>query len=165
MSIADALVGEFTHEASVTRKLLERLPEDKLAWKPHEKSMSLGRLASHLAEIPEWGGTIVNDDVFDMDASDYSPKELTSRQAVLDAFDQSGEAFKKQLAGVSDEKLHEIWKMKQGGNVVVEMPRIACLRGFIMSHAVHHRGQLSVYLRENDVPIPSIYGPSADESM
>ena len=159
------MVQEFVHEAVGTRKMLDRLPEDKLSWKPHEKSMSLGRLASHLAEIAEWTGTVVNDDVFDMDAADYSPADLSSKQQILDRFDASIEQFKEMLTGKTDEHLMGTWQMKQGGKVVLTMPRAACLRSFVLSHTVHHRGQFSVYLRENDVPLPSIYGPSADEAM
>ncbi len=165
MSLAEAMIGEFTQEAVNTRKMLERLPEDKLAWKPHEKSMTLGRLASHLAEIPEWAATIVNDESFDMEAGDYKPKALSSKQELLDCFDKNVENFKGVLNGQSDEHLFTNWKLMQGETVAVEMARAACLRGFVLSHIVHHRGQLSVYLRENDVPLPAIYGPSADESI
>jgi len=164
-NLSDAMVQEFVHEAAGTRKMLDRLPEDKLSWKPHEKSMSLGRLASHLAEIAEWTGTIVNDDVFDMDAADYKPADLDSKQAILDRFDASVAQFESLMSGKTDEQLMQTWQMKQGGNVVLTMPRAVCLRSFVLSHAVHHRGQFSVYLRENDVPLPAIYGPSADEAM
>lgn len=165
MSLAEAMVGEFAHESTTTRKLLERLPEDKLAWKPHEKSMTLGRLASHLAEIPEWGDTIVNHDSFDMATVDSKPKPEPSKQEILAAFDKNVESFQRALEGQSDERLFQNWKLTQGEHVAVEMARVACLRGFVLSHTIHHRGQLSVYLRENDVPLPAIYGPSADESM
>ncbi len=164
-NMSNAMVQEFTHEAATTRKLLDRLPEDKMSWQPHEKSMTLGRLAGHLAEIAEWGGTIVNDDLFDMDAGEYKPKEFATKKEVLECFDASVEEFKKTLSGKSDEHLMKTWKMKAGGEVMLEMPKVACLRSFVLSHAVHHRGQFSVYLRENNVPIPSIYGPSADEPM
>lgn len=165
MSIAEAMVGEFAHESVSTRKMLERLPEDKFSWKPHEKSMSLGRLATHIAEIPEWAQTIVNDESFDMAAVDHKPKEFSSRQEILDCFDENVESFKEILSGQSDGHLFTNWKLLQGEDVAVEMPRVACLRGFVLSHLIHHRGQLSVYLRENDVPLPAIYGPSADEGM
>ena len=164
MSIAEGMIGEFSHEAVTTRKVLERVPEDKFDWKPHEKSMSLGQLAAHVAEIPEWTPAIVDQDLFDMDASDYKPKVFTSREDLLEYFDKNVELFKDRMAGQTDEHLFGTWKMKHGGEITLEMPRVACLRGFILSHQIHHRGQLTVYLRENDVPIPSIYGPSADES-
>lgn len=165
MSIAEAMIGEFTHESVNTRKMLERLPEDKIAWKPHEKSMTLGRLATHLAEIPEWADTIVNHESFDMAAADYVPKEFSSKQELLGLFDKNVESFKEILGGQSDEDLFKNWKLMQGDQVAVEMPRVACVRGFILSHTIHHRGQLSVYLRENDVPLPALYGPSADEGI
>jgi uncharacterized damage-inducible protein DinB len=165
MSIAEAMIGEFSHEAVGTRKMLERVPEDKLSWKPHDKSMSLGRLASHLAEIPEWAETIVNNDSFDMAGGDYNPKDFSSRQELLECFDANVENFKKILGGQDDEHLFKNWKLTQGDHVAVEMARVACLRGFVLSHIVHHRGQLSVYLRENDVPLPALYGPSADEDI
>lgn len=164
-NIAERMAREFAHESTTTRKLLERLPEDKLSWKPHEKSMTLGRLASHLVEIPEWGDTIINNESFDMAAGDYKPKDFSSKQELLEAFDKNIEAFQKVMSGQEDEHLAKTWKLLAGDHVAVEMPRAGCLRGFILSHTVHHRGQLSVYLRENDVPIPSIYGPSADEEV
>lgn len=164
MSIAEAMIGEFTHESVSTRKMLERIPDDKFGWKPHEKSMTMGRLGAHLAEIPEWAATIVNDDSFDMASVDSKPKEYT-KQELLERFDKNVEAFKQVLSGQPDEHLFTNWKLMQGDHVAVDMMRAACLRGFILSHTVHHRGQLSVYLRENDVPLPAIYGPSADEGI
>jgi uncharacterized damage-inducible protein DinB len=165
MTIAEAMIGEFTQEAVGTRKMLERLPEDKFSWKPHEKSMSLGRLATHVAEIPEWAQTIVNDDSFDMDAADFKPKDFKTKQEILDYFDKNVENFKKVMSGQTDEHLFKNWKLLAGGHAAVDMARVACLRGFVLSHSIHHRGQLSVYLRENDVPLPAIYGPSADENL
>lgn len=165
MNIAEAMVGELAHESVTTRKMLERLPEDKFSWKPHEKSMSLGRLATHIAELPEWGQTIVNDESFDMSAADFKPKQFSSKREILDCFDENVESFKETLSGQSDEHLFEHWKLLQGEDVAVDMPRVACIRGFVLSHLIHHRGQLSVYLRENDVPVPAIYGPSADEGV
>lgn len=145
--------------------MLERLPEDKLSWKPHEKSMPMSRLATHIAEIPEWAKTIVEDESFDMATADFQPTALASKQEILDLFDKNLEAFGKVLAGQSDEHLSQHWKLKQGDHVAVDLPRAACLRGFVLSHLIHHRGQLSVYLRENDVPLPPVYGPTADENM
>jgi uncharacterized damage-inducible protein DinB len=165
MSIAEAMIGEFTQESASTRKMLERLPEDKFAWKPHEKSMSLGHLGAHLAEIPEWAATIVNDESFDMASVDFKPKVFSNKQELLECFDKNVESFQSVLKGQTDEHLFTNWKLMQGDQVAVDMMRAACLRGFVLSHLIHHRGQLSVYLRENDVPLPAIYGPSADEGM
>lgn len=165
MNIADGMIAEFTYESATTRKLLERLPEDKLSWKPHPKSMTMGELATHIAHIPEWSQTVVNDESFDMGASNVEVQKPDTRQGILDYFDKSVEGFKRVLAGKSDEQLFQTWKLLNDGKTVLEMPRVACIRSFILSHAIHHRGQLSVYLRENDVPLPMIYGPSADEAM
>ncbi len=164
MNIAEAMIGEFSQESIGTRKMLERIPDDKLSWKPHEKSMTMGRLATHLAEIPEWAEPIVNHESFDMAAADYKPKEF-SKEEVLELFDKNVQDFKKVLSGQPDEHLFQNWKLRSGDHVAVEMPRVGCLRGFVLSHGIHHRGQLSVYLRENDVPLPALYGPSADEEM
>lgn len=164
MNLSDAMVAEFSQEAQTTRKLLERLPDEKLSWKPHSKSMSMGGLATHLAHIPNWAETIVNDRELDMSEVDTRIQERKSRKEILDYFDANVEKFQKLLAGKPDEDLFLNWTLKSGDQVVVQLPRIACLRAFILSHSIHHRGQLSVYLRENDIPVPSIYGPSADES-
>lgn len=165
MNLSDALIAEFTHESATTRKLLERLPDDKLSWKPHAKSMSLGELATHIAHIPEWSQTVVNDDAFDMGTSNMKVNQPDSRKGILDYFDRCAEGFKTVLKGKSDEQLFQSWKLLNNGEAVLEMPRAACIRSFILSHGIHHRGQLSVYLRLNDVPLPSIYGPTADEGM
>lgn len=164
MKLSDAMVAEFSHEAQTTRKLLERLPDDKLSWRPHSKSMSMGRLATHIAHIPHWGETILNDRELDMSKVDTRIEERKSRKQILDYFDANVEQFQDLLAGKPDDDLSLSWTLKNGDQVVVQLPRAACLRSFILSHGIHHRGQLSVYLRENDIPVPSIYGPSADES-
>ncbi len=163
MPISDAMVQEFLQESATTRKLLQRVPEDKLEWRPHEKSMSLARLASHVSEIPQWGDIIVNQEAFDMGASKYSPATFGSRAELLDSFEKNTNDFVEILKGKSDEHLFAPWRLKEGEKVLVDLPRVAALRGFILNHIVHHRGQLSVYLRFHNVPLPSIYGPSADE--
>ncbi|HXV64591.1 MAG TPA: DinB family protein [Vicinamibacteria bacterium] len=165
MSIAEAMVMEFTHESAGTRKMLERLPDDKLAWKPHQRSMSMGRLGMHLAEIPWWAQTIVKDESFDMASFDRKRVEPDNKKEILDKFDGNVQSFQELLKGQSDEHLFQHWKLTESGHVAVDMPRLVCLRGFVLSHIIHHRGQLSVYLRLNDVPLPALYGPSADENM
>jgi uncharacterized damage-inducible protein DinB len=159
----DALLPEFDHEMGTTRRLLERVPEDKLGWQPHKKSMTLGRLATHIAEIPNWAQTIIKDSVFEMDPGKFVPKTAASRAELLKTFDDSVAAARALVAGATDADLTTFWTMKSGGHDVISLPKAAAWRSFVMSHGVHHRGQLSVYLRENDVPIPPIYGPSADE--
>ncbi|MEE8586296.1 MAG: DinB family protein [Acidobacteriota bacterium] len=162
MSIIDPMIAEFQHEASLTRKALERVPDDKLDWKPHQKSMSMGRLASHLAEIPHWLGAVLDMDEFTM-PEDYKPFAAGSQAELLETFDANVTGGVEAMTGQPDDKLRAVWKMTAGGKILVEMPRVAALRGFIFNHAIHHRAQLTVYLRLNDIPVPSIYGPSADE--
>jgi len=164
MNIADAMAMELQHEGAVTRKCLERVPEEKFSYKPHEKSMSLGQLASHIAEANGWMQVIVNEDLFDMDASGYTPYLASNRAELLSTFDAKLAEAIGILQSTPNDRMMAIWKMKMGGKIGVEMPRVAVVRGFVISHMVHHRGQLSVYLRLNNVPVPSIYGPSADEA-
>ena len=161
------MLPEFDHEMANTRKTLERVPEEKFGWKPHEKSMTLGRLASHIAEIPGWVSFTLDSDSFDANPPDgqsaYQPMFVTSRKALLEAFDRNITAARAALAAVEDEKMLQPWSLLRGGTVVFSMPKIAVQRSFVMNHLIHHRAQLGVYLRLNDVPVPSIYGPSADE--
>ena len=163
MAITDALLPEFDHETGTTRRLLERLPEDKFGWKPHQKSMSLGRLATHLAEVPHWGTVTLGATEFNMPAGSYQPVEKATRGEILALFDEHVAALRRQLESVSDGELMVMWTFKNDGQAVFSLPRIGVLRTLVMNHMIHHRGQLSVYLRQNDVPLPSIYGPSADE--
>lgn len=163
MTISDVMMQEFLHESENTKKLLERVPEDKLDWKPHDKSMSMGRLAMHVAEIPEWTEIVVNEDFFDMAASDYKPVECKNRVELLEKFEANVRKFKQVMEGKDDASLMEHWQLRQGEHVAVDLPKAAVLRSFVLSHIIHHRGQLTVYLRENNVPLPGIYGPSADE--
>ena len=162
MALIDALLPEFDHEMGTTRRLLERVPDGCLAWKPHQKSMSLGRLATHVAEISHWGELILKETELDI-AGPYTPREEMSTGAILALFDQTTGALRAALASRSDAELVAPWTFKAGGKVVLTMPRAAMLRSMVFSHLVHHRGQLSVYLRLQNVPLPPIYGPSADE--
>lgn len=163
MAIADALLPELDHEVAVTRKLLERVPEDRFAWRPHDKAFSLGQLATHVATLPQWGVTTINQSEFDVDGGG-APSQASSRAVLLAAFDENAGAFRGALAGRTDAELTAVWMLKQKGNVIFSMPKVAVLRSFVMNHLIHHRGQLSVYLRQLDVPLPAMYGPSADET-
>jgi uncharacterized damage-inducible protein DinB len=168
MAIRDALLAEFDHEMISTRQTLERVPEGKPDWAPHEKSMKMGRLAGHLAELSGWGATIINQDELDFrpaGAPPMQPMVMTSRQQLLDTFDKKVAEARAALssASASDENLLKNWKLLGGGQTIMVMPRIAFLRGFVMNHIIHHRAQLGVYLRMNGVAVPSVYGPSADE--
>lgn len=162
MAIKDGLLAEFDHEMATTRKLLERMPEDKLAWKPHDKSMSLGGLGTHLANIPNWAGTILKDASFDLGVAPPNLSEKTLRADILAAFDASTRQTRAAM-DKSDPEYLAMWALKRGGQEMFSMPRVAAFRTFVLYHIVHHRGQLSVYLRLNNVPVPAIYGPTADE--
>jgi uncharacterized damage-inducible protein DinB len=162
MPLKDGLLVEFDHEIGTTRKLLERLPDDKLAWKPHDKSMSLGGLATHLSNLPSWGATILNGAGFDLADALPNLEEKTSRADILAAFDAAAAQARGSIAK-TDAELVAPWSLKRGGQQVFTMPRATAFRTFMLYHLVHHRGQLSVYLRLNDIPVPSIYGPTADE--
>lgn len=152
---------------SVTRKLLERVPDQDLAWKPHEKSYTLGALAAHLANIPTWVAATLDKDLFDMDAvpEDTRPRQPAARAEVLEVFDRNVLAARAKMTSRTDGELLTPWTLKASGKVVFTMPKVAVLRSFVMNHTIHHRGQLSVYLRLRDVPLPMMYGPTADEAM
>lgn len=158
------LLPEFEHEAALTRKTLERVPADKFGWKPHEKSYTLKELARHLAEIPGWVSVSLDREVFDLDTDAPERIEPTTTQELLDLFDRGVAAARKALSGAGADVLQESWSLKAGGHVVLTMPKAAVVRSFVMSHSIHHRAQLGVYLRLLDVPVPSVYGPSADEA-
>jgi uncharacterized damage-inducible protein DinB len=168
MALRDGLLAQFDYEMAGTRKTLERVPEGKPDWAPHPKSMKMGRLAGHLAELPGWAVETINRDALDIHppgGSPFQPLVMTSRKQLLDAFDKNAAAARAALAGASDETLLGPWTLQAAGNTIFTMPRLAVLRSFVMSHVIHHRAQLGVYLRMNDVPVPSLYGPSADEGQ
>jgi uncharacterized damage-inducible protein DinB len=166
MAIRDAFLPEFDQEMTTTRKTLERVPEDKVAWKPHDTSMPMGRLAGHIAEMVGFAAATFQGDSFDFRPAGAPPPQpmvMSSRKQLLDIFDKNVAAAHAAIAKASDEDLQKTWTLMNGGKTFFAMPRIAVLRGMILSHVIHHRGQLSVYLRMNKVPVPSIYGPSGDE--
>ncbi len=163
MPISQALLPEFDHEMANTRKTLERIPEDKLAFKRPEKSMSLERLAGHLAELPGFATTAIRTDSLDLSAREFKPLVATSQKQVLEVFDAKVKEARAAIAGASDEHLMKPWSLIYKGKTMFNMPRVAVIRAMTMNHVIHHRAQLGVYLRLNNVPVPSIYGPSADE--
>lgn len=164
MAIKDALLPEFDHEMGTTRRLLERLPEADFSWKPHEKSMSLGQLSGHLANIPTWCATILEKIEFDLAAmGDRRSQEPPSRELLLQEFDAKVSAARTCLTQRSDAEMLAPWTLRNQGQEIFTLPRISAVRSFVMNHSIHHRGQLSVYLRLRNVPLPSIYGPTADE--
>jgi uncharacterized damage-inducible protein DinB len=164
MAIKDALLPEFDHEMKVTRRVLERMPMADGDWKPHAKSMSLGRLASHVGDIPGWAGVIVQKPYFEMSESGYKPVTHTSTEALLADFDQKAALARIAIESMSDEDMLSSWEFRVKGQVMLKMPKAGVIRSLLMNHLIHHRGQCSVYLRLKNVPVPSIYGPSADES-
>jgi uncharacterized damage-inducible protein DinB len=165
MSIVDPILAELDQEAKTTRRILERVPGDKLGWKPHAKSMSLGTLALHMAQVPGNIAGFVSGPVFELpEGAGFAPKEATSTGEIMSALDASLAKAKSILAGLDDATVMSMWSFKAGGKTMMSMPRLAVIRSIMLNHWYHHRGQLSVYLRELDIPIPSIYGPSADEN-
>jgi len=167
MSIAQSMLPELDNEMATTRRVLERVPFDKADWKPHQKSFSMLQLASHIADMAGWMTATVHTDSLDLappDGPKWEPPPPPKDSAELLArFDKAVAEGREALAGCSDEAMMQTWSLLQGGQPMFSMPRVATIRGMLMNHMVHHRGQLSVYLRMNDVPVPSIYGPSADE--
>jgi uncharacterized damage-inducible protein DinB len=165
MAVKDSLLPEFDHEMGTTRRVLERVPEAQLAWKPHAKSFSLGQLAAHIANILTWVDATFDNTVFDLATigDDARPKAPTALAPVLATFDANVKRARAKVNEQLDAAFMAPWTLKQGGQEIFTMPKIAVWRSFIMNHVIHHRGQLSVYLRLQDVPLPSIYGPTADE--
>ncbi len=168
MAIKDALIPEFDHEMAVTRKTLERVPEDKPDYKPHEKSMSMSRLAGHVAELPGFVTMALQNDSFNIRPAGGGPSRqpvvMSSRKQLLDEFDKNVANMRDTLSKASDESLMKSWSLMAGDKTILTMPRAAVVRSFCLSHIIHHRAQLGVYLRMNNVPVPSVYGPSADEN-
>jgi uncharacterized damage-inducible protein DinB len=166
MTIAESLLPEFDREMGLTRRLLERVPDGQFSWTPHAKSMTLGRLAEHLAELPGWAKVSILEAGIDMTVGrppDYVAP--ATRAAVLTMFDKNVVEARAALSGRTDAELQAPWTLRAQGKEIFTMPKAIVLRGFVMNHIIHHRGQMSVYLRLRDVPLPSIYGPSADEQM
>jgi uncharacterized damage-inducible protein DinB len=166
MKLTDLFAEEIVREGAITRRTLERVPEGREDWKPHDKSMPLGRLTRMLAGMPSWLTMIVAQDDFDLNppggGSSFGAEIKTTRD-LLDALDQGVESARAALSGTSEEHLLKPWRLLVAGNVVAEKPRHQMIRESI-NHLSHHRGQLTVYLRLNDVPVPSIYGPTADDT-
>lgn len=165
MNPIDAILMEMSQEAATTRRLLEIVPTQHLTWKPHVKSMTMGRLATHIAEIPGWVSTILDQDGFDIGASNYTPQTAGSVAEILAMFDKNIPAAETAIRRQTMERLSAPWRITKRGQVIVEMPRMGVIRTLLLNHLIHHRGQLSVYLRLHDVPLPSIYGPTADTPM
>jgi uncharacterized damage-inducible protein DinB len=165
MSYAESLLPEFDHEMASTRKVLERIPDDKLNWRPHPKSNTIGWNANHLAELPGWSASIVTQPGFDfapVDGERYQSPKLTSTKEIVELFDRNVAEARRAIASMTDESLNDPWTLRGGERIVFTMPRAAVMRSFLMNHIIHHRAILCVYLRLNDIPVPGMYGPSGD---
>ena len=165
LSLMQLATGDLEQELATTRRMLERLPDEHLAWKPHEKSMSLGALAAHLTNLLFWQTMTLEHDAFDVAAPQPSRDAPESREALLREFDEKAAVLREALAQTDEAALARPWSLKRGDHVLFTQPKAAILRTFGISHMVHHRGQLSVYLRLLDVPVPPSYGPTADEGI
>lgn len=167
MSVNTAFLSEYSHEITLTRKVLSRIPDDQFDYKPHESSMALGKLASHLVEMYSWGIGVMKSDSIDLapiDGPKMEPYIAQSSAELLAKFDENAAAFQAALAAATDDaQWFAPWSLLMAGEVSMSMPRIACVRGMIFNHAIHHRAQIAVYLRMLNIPVPAIYGPSADE--
>jgi len=166
MALNEALLLEFDKEMAGTRKTLERVPDDKFDWKPHTKSMTMRQLVVHLALFPSWMTETMAKTSFDyapVGAPPYQPPAINSRKDLLETFDRDVAKAREGVKAASDAQLLETWSLLAGGKTIFSMPRVAVLRSMVMNHMIHHRAQLGVYLRLNDLPVPALYGPSADE--
>lgn len=162
MALTEALIAELKQEAAGTRRLLERVPDDKLGWRPHPKSMSLGQLTYHIAMLPRAIANLLTESVGEI--RNVRLAEDTPAAALLSMLDENVATATAKLSAWGDEGLREMWSMKRGGKIVLEIPRVAGVRAIMLNHWYHHRGQLTVYLRLLDVPVPALYGSSADEN-
>lgn len=164
--INEALLPEYDREMAVTRTTLERCPEEKFGWKPHPKSFAMGALATHIANMLGWAVDTIEKDSFDfapVGAAPFKEEPVKTQKELLERFDKNVVAARAAIAKASDQHLMQTWTLLAGGQAIFSMPRAAVLRGMIMNHIIHHRAQLGVYLRLNDIPVPATYGPSADE--
>lgn len=166
MRIGQAMIPEFDMETAGTRKVLERIPSDKLDWRIHEKSNTIGWVANHLAEIPHWVHMAINTDSLDVEPVEGEPYRSptdSTIEAILARFDRNVAQARTLLESVEDGVLHSPWKLLKQGEELMTMPRLAVVRTWVLNHSIHHRGHLCVYLRVNDIPVPGLYGPSADD--
>ena len=163
LPIARLALGDLEHELTLTRKVLERVPDEHLGWRPHAKSNTLGELAAHVAHLPFFGTAILTTEEFDL-ATQIPPRELPDgRDGMLKLFDRESGRLREAMAGAGDDALLRSWTLRMGSHVIMQVPRAAAVRSMAISHLVHHRGQLTVYYRLVGTPVPGLYGPSADE--
>jgi uncharacterized damage-inducible protein DinB len=166
MTFKETFLPEFDHEMAVTRRVLERAPVGAFSWRPHEKSWTLGGICTHLAQIPSWGNAILDRDGYDLTADARPPAaEQRTLAEVLETFDTHVAAVRRALLTKTEGELEAVWSLSRGGQVLMSMPKIAALKSFVINHSIHHRGQLTLYLRLQNVPLPPVYGPTADEPL
>ena len=168
MTVGQSLLPEFDQEMQNTRKTLDRVPEDKWHWKPHDKSGTVGWLASHIATMPGWTAVAINTEQLDyapVDGPAYQPPKIENRKELLAEFDKNVADARAALAGASDQAIMKNWTLLAGGKTIFTLPRAACIRSMVLNHIIHHRAQLTVYYRLLGVPVPALYGPSADEGQ
>jgi len=163
MTIAEVLLLDYDAEIQNTRRILERIPEDKPDWKPHDKSMPRGRLAAHVSRLPDFATMILTAGDLDLATTKFPPLVFESRQQLLTNLEETSAKAREALTSATDEQLQSNWKLSWGDKIIAEAPRAVLYRTMFLNHLVHHRGQLTVYLRLNEVPVPGLYGPSADE--
>jgi len=166
MALSASLLPEFDQELANTRKTLERVPDSKFSWKPHQKSSAMGPLAGHLANIPSWLTITIQEDTLDLAPGGVpiqSPPTPKNNKELLAQFDENVKQGRSVLAAASDAQLMQPWSLLNNGKIMMTLPKAAVVRSFVMNHLIHHRAQLGVYLRLNNLPVPAIYGPSADE--
>ena len=166
--IAASLLPEFDQETASTRKLLALIPEDKTGWRPHEKSWTLGELGLHLANLLSWTNPTLEETELDLEPPGgpaWTPPTFVSDAENLTVFDRNAAEARAAIEATSDADMMVPWTLKKAGEDMFSLPRVACIRAFVMNHMIHHRGQLTVYLRQCDVALPSVYGPTADEDM
>ena len=168
MSLSQTLLPEYDHEMATTRRVLERVPDDRFDWQPHEKSMSLGRLATHVAELTGWAKTFLQSDSFDFSppgSAPYQPRTVATRAELLEMFDGNVASTRAAIEAADDATWMQSWTLFKGGRTLFTLPRVAVLRSMLLNHVIHHRGQLTVYLRLTGALVPSVYGPTADEDV
>lgn len=166
MTIGQNLLPEFDQEMAGTHKVLERIPDEKLDWKIHDKSNTIGWVATHLANLPSWAVMTIESDSLDVEPKDGEPFRMPTFDSVSEivaAFDQNVTQARSLLESASDEEIHKPWSLLKAGETMFTMPKIAVIRTWVINHIIHHRGHMCVYLRVNDIPVPGLYGPSGDE--
>ncbi len=163
MSVNHAFIAELEHEAANTRRVLSAVPADKADFKPHEKSFALGALAVHITEMHQWISDVAQTSGLDFATGAYRPAPFSTTEELLDRFDRYVANGKAALASTSDEAMRETWTLSSDSHVIFAMPKVTCMRSMVFNHIIHHRAQVTVYLRLLDVPVPGLYGPSADE--